>query len=147
MRLFTLERELAVPRPLDEVHAFFADPSCLAELSPPWLALRIVTPPPRVMRRGAVFDIAVRVHGVPLRWRSLISAWEPPHRFVDEQTRGPFRAWIHEHRFDACAEGTRIADRVRYAPLGGALADRLFVRPDLERIFAYRAERMRALFG
>ena len=85
-----------------------------------------------------MIDYRLRVHGVPVRWRTEITAWEPPHRFVDDQLRGPYRWWHHEHLFEAVDGGTRAVDRVDYAPTGGRLANRLLVQRDLERIFAYR---------
>ena len=77
---------------------------------------------------------------MPIRWRTEITAWEPPHRFVDDQVRGPYRWWRHEHVFEAVDGGTRAVDRVDYAPPGGRVANRLLVQRDLERIFAYRQQ-------
>jgi len=82
----------------------------------------------------------LRLRGFPIRWRTLISAWEPPYRFVDEQLRGPYRHWIHEHIFEERDSGTLMRDRVRYAVPGGALLHRFFVRRDLEKIFTYRRQ-------
>jgi ligand-binding SRPBCC domain-containing protein len=99
------------------------------------------------MRPGALIDYRIRVRGVPMRWRSEITAWEPPFRFVDEQRRGPYRLWVHEHRFTPWGSGTLVSDRVRYAVWGGALVRRLLVAPDLQRIFEYRQDRMRHLLA
>ena len=145
MQLQHLERSVELARDLDEVHAFFANPENLSLLTPPWLSFEILTPTPLEMRRGAIFDYAIKMRGLPMKWRSLISAWDPPHRFVDEQLRGPYRVWVHEHLFERTPGGTRVTDRIRYAALGGRIVDRLLVRPDLERIFNYRIERMSAL--
>jgi ligand-binding SRPBCC domain-containing protein len=145
--LFLLEAAQWVPRPLDEVFAFFADAGNLDILTPPWLRFQILTPRPIAMRAGALIDYRLRLHGLPLRWRSEITAWEPPHRFVDEQRRGPYRTWIHEHRFEPRDGGTLVRDRVRYSITGGALVERLLVRADLVRIFGYRQAKLRELFG
>ncbi|MEM7311154.1 MAG: SRPBCC family protein [Planctomycetota bacterium] len=147
MKLYTLERNVVIARPLDEVHEFFAAPQNLELLTPPWLRFQILTPPPIEMRRGAIFDYKISLHGFPLRWRSLISAWEPKQRFVDEQLRGPYSVWIHEHLFESVPGGTRVTDRVRYAAPGGPLVHRMLVRPDLERIFRYRCERVEEIFS
>jgi ligand-binding SRPBCC domain-containing protein len=79
-------------------------------------------------------------------WQSEITAWEPPRRFVDEQRRGPYRLWVHEHRFDAGDGGTLARDKVEYAVLGGGLVNRLFVVGDLRKIFDYRAEALKEQF-
>ena len=141
------QSELWVPRPRDEVFPFFADASNLGKLTPDWLRFEMLTRPPIVMKPGAFIDYRLRVHGLPIRWRTEITAWEPPHRFVDEQRQGPYTLWHHTHTFEERDGGTICRDRVRYRPFGGALIQALFVRRDVEAIFAYRTERLCELFG
>lgn len=97
------------------------------------------------MRPGALIDYRIRLHGWPMSWRTEICDWDPPFRFIDQQLRGPYRQWIHEHRFEPNGGGTLCVDHVRYAVLGGALINRLFVRSDVERIFAHRQKVIRQL--
>jgi ligand-binding SRPBCC domain-containing protein len=149
MDVHTLRREQRVPGSPERVFAFFGDASNLEAVTPPMLGFRIVTPGPIEMRAGTLIRYRLRVHGVPVNWTTTIREWEPPHRFVDEQLRGPYALWQHTHTFeDDGSGGTVMADVVRYAigfgPLGG-LAQRLLVRRDLEAIFDYRAARVRAL--
>ena len=132
---------------LDDVFAFFLAAENLEELTPPWLRFGLLGAPPQI-RQGTLIEYRLRLHGVPIRWRSEITAVEPPHRFVDEQRRGPFRLWHHEHRFAALpGGGTRAEDEVRYRPPFGALTNRVLVERDLRGIFAYRRERLLARFG
>jgi ligand-binding SRPBCC domain-containing protein len=133
---FTAEQWLPVSA--DALFPFFADAGNLEEITPPWLRFEVITPRSLEMQVGALIDYRLRLHGLPLRWRSEITAWEPPRRFVDEQVRGPFRRWIHEHRLEARHDGTLVIDRVRYAVPGGALMNWIFVRRDVARIFSYR---------
>jgi ligand-binding SRPBCC domain-containing protein len=144
---FTLVAELAVPHRVADVFPFFADAGNLDLITPPWLRFEVLTPLPIAMARGTFIDYRLRMRGLPLRWRSEITAWEPPHRFVDEQRRGPYRRWIHEHTFEEHDGVTVIRDRVRYAPPGGRLVNELFVRRDVEAIFRYRQEKLRERFG
>ena len=144
---FLLESRLLLERRRAEVFPFFADPSNLDALTPPWLHFRILTPPPIEMRVGSCIDYRLRVHGIPLGWRSEITAYDPPHRFVDEQRRGPYRSWRHEHLFGETGAGTVVEDRVRYRTWGGRLVDALFVRHDLESIFRFRLARLRERLG
>jgi len=144
---YDLEREQWFPRPLEEVFAFFADAGNLEAITPPWLGFEVLTPRPIAMRPGTLIDYRLRLRGVPLRWRTEISVWQPPHRFVDEQRRGPYRLWVHEHRFIEVPGGTEIVDRVRYAVPGGRLVERLVVDRDLARIFEYRRRRVAELLG
>ena len=98
------------------------------------------------MKAGALIDYRLRVHGLPLCWRTRINVWQPPHRFVDEQIRGPYRQWIHEHTFEARDGGTLARDVVRYAVPLDFLVHGLLVRPDIERIFQYRTEALQKRF-
>jgi len=149
--LRTLETDLWLPRPIDEVFAFFADADNLQRITPPLLNFRIVTPMPIPMAAGTLIDYRISLRGFPMRWRTLISVWEPPFRFVDEQLKGPYSTWIHEHTFARetreGVEGTRCKDIVRYASLGGGIIHRVLVRPDLERIFRYRQAAMLEIMG
>lgn len=145
-----LVAELWVPATPEDVFSFFADPFNLDELTPASLRFEILTPAPIEVREGTVIDYRLSIHRIPLRWRSLITSWEPPHRFVDEQVRGPYRYWRHEHLFSERAGGTLIRDHVRYSSPGRILEPilhRLFVRPDLERIFRYRTAHLGRRFG
>jgi ligand-binding SRPBCC domain-containing protein len=143
-----LQAEQRLPGAPAEVFPFFADAGNLERITPPWLRFRIVTPQPIEMRPGALIDYRLRLRGVPIRWRTEITVWEPPDRFVDEQVRGPYRWWSHEHRFvEADDGGTLATDAVDYGLRGGALVNRLLVQRELERIFAFRAATLARLFA
>src|SRR5207248_5206814 len=111
------------------------------------LSFRTVTRQATEMHVGAVIDYRLRVRGFPVRWRSEITAWEPPYHFVDEQIRGPYRRWIHANKFERRNGGTLVCDDVRYAVPFDWLLHKLVVRRDVERIFAYRADCLRRRFG
>jgi len=147
MRVHEFQSELWLPLPPAELFPFFADATNLDSITPPWLDFHIVMPPPIAMREGVLLDYRLRVRGIPLRWRTRINAWQPPHRFVDEQIRGPYRQWIHEHTFEARDGGTLARDVVRYAVPFDFIAHRWLVRPDVERIFKFRAEVLKQRFG
>ena len=139
-----------VDRPLEEVFDFFADARNLEVITPPWLHFRHVSDASIAMAEGVIIDHRLALHGVPMRWRSRISVWEPPHRFVDEQLRGPYRKWIHEHSFSAERGGTRVADRVQYLAPGWflePLVHRFFVRRSVQRVFQYRQSKLEEIFG
>ena len=129
-----------------EVFSFFADAGNLDALTPPRLKFHITSPRPIVMRVGALINYRLRIHGMPLRWQSEITAWEPPLRFVDEQRRGPYQQWTHEHLFGERAGGTTVWDKVSYAVPGGRWVNRLFVRRDLNAIFHYRRQCLQDIF-
>ena len=152
MKIFTLTNELWLPQPPNEVFPFFADASNLERLTPPSLRFQILTPLPIEMTVGTLIEYRIRLRGIPMRWQSEITTWGPPHRFVDEQRRGPYRLWVHEHEFipqEGTTQdgGTLARDTVQYAVLGGAIVQRLFVASELRRIFDYRNAALRDHFS
>jgi len=142
--------QLFLPQPIDTVFAFFADAENLEAITPPWLNFRIATPTPIDIREGTLIDYRLKLHGLQVKWRTLIRDWQPPHRFVDEQLRGPYRTWIHEHAFEPHEGGTICRDTVTYDVPGGPLrgvVHKLFVGKQVDRIFAYRAAELQRRFA
>jgi ligand-binding SRPBCC domain-containing protein len=149
MMVYVLRRTQTIARPLDRVFSFFARPENLERITPGELGFTILTPGPIVMKAGALIDYSIRLMGVPMRWTTLITTYEPPRLFVDEQLRGPYAFWHHRHLFHETDDGTEIVDEVHFALRGGVLAPvihRLFVRKQLEKIFDHRARIIAATF-
>lgn len=137
---YRLRCQLLAPVSVQEAFAVFEDPRNLARITPPWLEFRIQTPNP-VMQRGARFDYTFRWNSLPLRWKTIITEYEPPFFFIDEMLKGPYAHWRHRHTFHPSEEGTVVTDEVDYAlPLGklGRLMHRLIVAQQLKEIFHYR---------
>jgi len=143
----TFKTELWLPVPREKVFPFFADARNLETITPPWLNFKILTRGEIPMRVGTLIDYQIRIHGFPVGWRTEITGWNPPCSFCDEQIRGPYRRWRHTHTFEETNGGTHCHDEVIYAVPGGALVNRLFVRRDVEKIFAYRAQALKKYFG
>ena len=142
-----LRTAFTIPRPIDEVFTLFAEAGNLERITPPELNFHILLPKPAAISAGTLIDYRLRLFGWSFGWRSEITAWDPPHRFVDRQVKGPYRLWIHTHRFSEVDGGTLIEDEVRYElplrPLG-EIAHPL-LRLHLERIFRYRETAIRGI--
>jgi len=126
----------------DELWPFFSNAANLEEITPDRVHFHVLTPQPVDMHPGALIDYRLKIRGLPLRWRTHISDWTPPHGFIDQQVRGPYDLWHHQHRFAPDATGTRCTDVVHYRVPGGPLSPiihALFVGPDVRDIFAHRA--------
>jgi ligand-binding SRPBCC domain-containing protein len=140
-----LERRQRIARPLQDVFAFFADAGNLEAITPPWLGFQIRTPLPIEMQTGAIIEYQIRLWSLPVRWKTVIEDWQPPHRFVDRQLSGPYALWHHTHEFKETDGGVLMSDCVRYrVPHGplGSLAQTLFVRRWLDQIFDYRRQKI-----
>jgi ligand-binding SRPBCC domain-containing protein len=143
---FRLQAEQFLPQPRESLFEFFSDAFQLETITPPSLRFSVRTPAPIRIEAGTLIDYRLSLHGIPMRWRSRISLWEPPYRFVDEQLRGPYRHWHHLHEFEEADGGTLCRDIVDYRVPGGRLIESLLVRPDLRKIFTFRQKKLAELF-
>ncbi|MDE0426579.1 MAG: SRPBCC family protein [Candidatus Poribacteria bacterium] len=146
MKTFLFKTQQVLEQPLAEVFAFFSDAHNLAKITPPWLRFEVLTPAPIEMSPGTRIDYRLKLRGIPLRWQSEITEWNPPYMFADEQRRGPYRLWRHTHTFNETENGVVVGDSVEYAVWGNQIVDKFFVRPDIEKIFAYRSEQLERIF-
>ena len=150
MAEYILKRELTVDAPRDRVFEFFSNAANLERITPAELNFHITTPQPIEMREGALIGYDLSLYGFQLRWKTLISKWDPPNEFVDEQLSGPYKQWIHRHTFtEVSPSRTLIGDEVRYRlpvePLGD-LANFLVAR-QLNNIFDHRQKVVEEYFG
>lgn len=152
LSLFEFQHEQWFGMTPEQVFEFFECPENLAKVTPPWLDFQQLTPPPVPMREGTLIDYTIRDMGLRWRWRTLITVYQSPVLFIDEQLKGPYSYWRHEHHFLPVDGGTLMLDVIHYALpnlLPAALARWLnthHVRPRLNAIFTYREERFRQLF-
>jgi hypothetical protein len=135
----------------DDVWGFFSNPRKLAEITPPWLNFEMTGQACAEIGRDSVLDYTIRWLRLPVRWRTLITEWDPPHGFADLQIGGPYALWHHQHRFTPTAQGrVECTDRVLYRlPLGpvGRLAHAAIVRRQLVSIFTFRREAIARQLG
>jgi ligand-binding SRPBCC domain-containing protein len=139
--MYRLERSTIIPKPRPEVFNFFSDACNLERITPSFLHFHILTPGPIPMKPGTQIQYELRLHGIPVRWKTLIEEFVPNDYFIDVQTSGPYRSWRHRHDFVDVAGGTEMRDHVDYEmPFGpiGAIVRQLFVRSSLDQIFDYR---------
>lgn len=141
-----LKTEQLIPAPLHETFEFFADAGNLERITPPFLNFQILTDLPIDMQEGALIDYQIRLRLVPIKWKTEISLWQPPHAFVDQQLRGPYKKWIHTHTFEPRGSETMVYDHVEYDVPGGSLVHHLMVKKDLLKIFQYRHDSLEKIF-
>ncbi len=145
-----LQRTQVVQRPINKVFDFFADPANLERITPPQLGFRILTERPISVAEGTLIDYVLRRRGVPVKWRTEISVWRPPHEFIDRQLKGPYKQWIHRHTFeDIDGSTTLMKDEIRYRlpfePFGDL--GHFLVKKELNFIFDFRHRAIAEIFG
>lgn len=149
--IFTLEVKQALPISLEEAWAFFSSPENLAKITPSHMGFRITSGTPERMFPGQIITYKVSpFKGFTTSWVTEITQVCDRKFFIDQQRFGPYRMWHHEHHFEEQDGGVLMTDRVSYKlPFGffGEIAHWLFVKKQLHKIFAYREQALRSLFG
>ncbi len=124
-----------------EIFPYFSDEKNLEELTPEFLNFKVLKKSTPEIQKGTLIDYQLSLHGVPMKWRTLIAEWEPDSRFVDTQLKGPYKKWHHTHEFVKLGKGTLLRDRVIYSLPGGTIGQWLAgwkVGKDVQKIFNYR---------
>ena len=146
----TLKTEVILNAPIDTVFSFFSNIENLEKITPNWLNFSLLAQPPMTIKKGSLFHFQIRLFKIPLKWKTEITCWEPPFRFSDEQIKGPYKKWIHEHRFIEEGNQTRMIDTVHYKVPGWFLSPlilKLFVKSAVIEIFRYRTEKIKQIFS
>jgi ligand-binding SRPBCC domain-containing protein len=144
-----LVKETVINRPLKEVFDFFSKAENLNKITPPDMQFQILTPLPINIQKGTLIDYKIKVNGIPFKWKTLISTWEPPFRFVDEQLNGPYNTWNHEHTFEERDGKTYMKDVVKFKSPGWILEpliNALFIEKKVKGIFEYREKMLSEFF-
>ena len=141
MKVYTLKFEQKINKPIEEVFSFFSKPENLALITPPKLNFKILTPTPIEMKEGQLIDYTIKLYGFEVRWRTLITEYEYPKKFIDQQIKGPYSMWHHVHTFYDHGDCVHMIDKIDYSVsfgLIGSLVNKLLIKKDLIKIFDYR---------
>jgi len=149
MKYYTLTTSQSFPLKLDEVFSFFSRPENLGRITPPNLNFKIIKETPISMKEGEIIDYKISISLIPLRWKTLISEYNPPYKFVDEQIQGPYSLWIHSHDFEYKDGLTIVTDTVKYKPpfyFIGDIINKIYIKNMLNQIFEYRFYKIAEIF-
>ncbi|MBZ0178613.1 MAG: SRPBCC family protein [Ignavibacterium sp.] len=148
--MFNIFMEQIVDANLNEVFEFFENPENLGVITPDWMKFEILTPRPLIMKKDAEFDYRINLFSVPLKWKTIITDYDPPYKFVDVQKNGPYKYWHHTHLFETEGDKTKITDNIDYKLYGGpigVLINNIYVRKNLKSIFDFRENKINQLFN
>jgi len=150
MKTYNIKFQQFIDLPINDVFNFFSKPENLSLITPPRLKFDILTPSPIKMKEGQLIDYSLTImYCVKLRWRTLITDYNQPYKFIDQQIKGPYSLWHHTHEFEEKDGGTLIHDNVTYAiPLGfiGQLLHAVYIKHDIKSIFKYRRKILDVIF-
>ena len=143
-----LFKDQFVPLKVEEIFHFFSRAENLEILTPPWLNFKIVSKSSEEVRPGTLIEYKLKVHGIPVRWQTLIKDWKKDEFFVDEQLKGPYSKWHHLHTFEKVQGGCLLRDEVTYRVPGSVFGNLLlskWIEKDVNQIFDYRQKCIREL--
>ncbi|MBK8944359.1 MAG: SRPBCC family protein [Ignavibacteriae bacterium] len=133
-----------------EIFPFFENPENLETITPEFLKFKIVTKKPLIMKVGAEFIYTIKLGFFKFPWKTLITKYEPNKAFVDEQTFGPYKKWIHTHFFEEVDGKTKMIDIIEYdlfiSPLKNVI-NKFYVRKNIEKIFLFRRNYLDSKFN
>ncbi len=150
MQAHSLTFETKLYRPLDEIFNFFSNAENLTAVTPTDVEFSMLTPTPIKMHVGTMINYRIKLMGVPFFWCTHINMWEPPYRFADEQLKGPYVFWHHEHTFEQKEGYVLMTDKLHYLSPGWflePLINRFFVTPQIKKIWVFRDQQFKKLFG
>ena len=150
MKTYNVQFEQFIELPINDVFSFFSKPENLSLITPPRLKFDILTPSPIEMKEGQLIDYSLTImYFIQLRWRTLITDYDKPNKFIDQQIKGPYSLWHHTHIFKEKNGGTLIQDQVTYAiPFGiiGRVIHAIYIQHDIKSIFKYRYKILNKIF-
>jgi ligand-binding SRPBCC domain-containing protein len=140
--MYQLKRTQFVKTDLATCWDFFSSPSNLSKITPKYMGFDVLTEETSVMYEGLMIEYRVRpIFNIPMKWVTEITHVKDQLYFVDEQRKGPYTIWHHEHHFKEVNGGVEMTDIVSYElPFGiiGKIVHPILVKKKLEEIFAYR---------
>lgn len=150
MLMYQLRRTQFIKSDLQTCWKYFSAPANLHVITPDYIDFKVLSSVPEVMYEGLIIRYTIcPILGIPLKWISEITVIKDELYFVDDQRKGPYKLWHHEHHFKEVEGGVEMTDIVSYSlPFGvlGRFVHWLFVKKQLESIFDYRVRKVNALF-
>jgi ligand-binding SRPBCC domain-containing protein len=148
--MYQLKRQQLVKTDMATCWDFFSSPGNLQKITPKYMGFDVLTEVPEKMYEGLMIEYRVRpLLGIPMNWITEITHVKEHHFFVDEQRKGPYRIWHHEHHFETMDNGVLMSDIVSYElPFGilGKIAHPILVQRKLNEIFDFRFEIVEEIF-
>ncbi|HEX2629538.1 MAG TPA: SRPBCC family protein [Chitinophagaceae bacterium] len=150
--MYTLQAIQNIPASIEAVWNFFADPNKLHLITPAYMKFRVISNE-KVDRiyKGQLIEYKIKpILGIPLYWMTEITEVKDKTLFIDEQRKGPYKLWRHQHFFKEIPGGVEMTDLVEYSPpllMLGKMANSFFLRKQLNGIFRFRYQKIEEIFG
>lgn len=149
--MYQLIKKQIVHTDINTCWDFFSNPANLKVITPDYMGFNVKTQTPNEMYEGLIIGYSVSpLLNIPMEWVTEITHVKDKLFFVDEQRVGPYKLWHHEHHFKEVEEGVEMIDIVSYEPpfgILGKIVHPFIIKPKLEQIFAYRFQKVEAIFN
>lgn len=148
----TLKKEIVLPISLSKAWEFFSRPENLNLITPSYMNFRIQNQVPDEMYEGLLIIYKVSpLFNIPLTWITKITEIKYQSYFIDEQIKGPYKIWHHEHHFKELGENKILMTDLLYYDVGysfiGNMIEKLIVKKKVESIFEYREKKLKEIFS
>ena len=143
---FYLKNNLTLNENIEKVFKFFETPKNLNLITPSWLNFNIIKSVASKTYKDQEIEYKLTLHKITFKWKSRIIDYKKNISFCDKQIKGPYLFWEHSHLFSKLEENTLMEDVVKYKVVFGSLANKLFVKRNLRRIFEYRQRKIQEIF-
>ena len=149
MKKYNFSKSTLLNCGIEELFEFHRDTSNLEKVSPQNLDVKIIKMDEVPMEQGSEVELKISKFGIGIKWKIKILHLEPPNLISDLQEKGPFKHWLHNHRFEKTERGTLMTDEIFFMPPLGVLGIPLvpFIKLNLNNMFEYRHKRMKEIFG
>ncbi len=145
-----LKQEQFLPISLEAAWDFFATPKNLNEVTPDGMVFEITSELPDKMYEGLIITYRIKpMLNIPVNWCTEITHIKEKEFFVDDQRKGPYHIWHHEHHFKAVEGGVLMTDLLHYdigKSVFGWMAGKLFVHKKVKQIFDFRYKTLQIYF-
>ena len=143
--------EQTLPITIEEAWNFFSSPKNLNLITPPDVKFKILNDVPEQITAGTMIYYQISPFlNLKFKWVTEISVVSHHNHFFDEQRKGPYRIWHHEHYFTKTDSGVLMTDKVFYdigKSVFGWMAGKLVVDKKVKNIFAFRRKKLEELFS
>ena len=139
MSLTQLFYEQRINTDIDNLWKFISSPKNLSKITPSYMDFKILSKIPDEMYEGLIISYTVKpILGVKMNWVTEITHIKDKKYFVDEQRKGPYKMWHHEHILIKTDNGIIMKDIISYIPpfgILGKILNILFIKRQAKTIF------------
>ena len=146
-----IKRTQLIKTDIDSLWTFMSSPKNLAKITPKYMLFKITSNNANeAIYPGMIISYKISpLLKLQMNWVTEITNVKEKTLFIDEQRKGPYKIWHHEHKFKKTNNGILMIDTISYKPpfgMLGELCNYLFIKKRVNQIFDYRHIMLEKIF-